>query len=355
LLIVKMPHDASASRPSSAFWVIEALVGTRDMFEDEKEHVVTRVVEICAEIKVFQSNAMTGSDCNWMSPLQEPRDDRVEVLQQQCQELGMDCSVFILSHNGLGPTNMIVNGDRIVVIDWEMAGYAPRNGCEPSSRGRGNQPPVDSQPNNACLHYPRTLLPCVFVCLMHSTHWEVNRTRATPCRPTGRLASGGVAWVRDARVSDGEAWLCTAESSPPKNEHLKGALPSPSSLIKACSQHPSSSYAIQLSLCPNAFPKFIRKLDRHVVNARCWERPRCSQGEASEHLEGGIIRTPNSDHSLASGLVREAIAEEQSSMSRKLNKLHIGLRHSTDRLTEDPPELIPQVVSRVIKHPPTRS
>lgn len=96
-----------------------------DLSEEEKEHVVTRVAEICAEIKVSQSNAMTGSDCNWMSPLQEPRDDRVEVLQQQCQELGMDCSVFILSHNDLGPTNIILGGGRIVVIDWEMAGYAP--------------------------------------------------------------------------------------------------------------------------------------------------------------------------------------------------------------------------------------
>ena len=33
--------------------------------------------------------------------------------------------VFILSHNGLGPTNIIVGGDRIAVFDWEMAGYAP--------------------------------------------------------------------------------------------------------------------------------------------------------------------------------------------------------------------------------------
>lgn len=37
----------------------------------------------------------------------------------------MDCSVFILSHNDLGPTNIILGGDRIVVIDWERAGYVP--------------------------------------------------------------------------------------------------------------------------------------------------------------------------------------------------------------------------------------
>lgn len=95
------------------------------MLEEEKEYVVTRVVEICAEIKVFRSNVMTGLDYNWMNPMQEPRDDRVEALQQHCQGLGMDCSVFILSHNDLGPTNIIVKRDRIAVIDWEMAGYVP--------------------------------------------------------------------------------------------------------------------------------------------------------------------------------------------------------------------------------------
>jgi len=40
-----------------------------DMSKEEKEHVVTRVAEIYAKIKVSQSNAMTGSDYNWMIPL----------------------------------------------------------------------------------------------------------------------------------------------------------------------------------------------------------------------------------------------------------------------------------------------
>jgi hypothetical protein len=35
----------------------------------------------------------------------------------------MDRSVFVLSHNGFGPTNIIINGDRIMVLDWELAGY----------------------------------------------------------------------------------------------------------------------------------------------------------------------------------------------------------------------------------------
>jgi hypothetical protein len=64
-------------------------------------------------------------DYNWLDPLQEESDDRVQVLHQHCEVLGMDCSVFVLSHNDLGPTNIIINGDRIAVLDWEMAGYCP--------------------------------------------------------------------------------------------------------------------------------------------------------------------------------------------------------------------------------------
>jgi hypothetical protein len=106
------------------------------MSEEEKEHVVTRIAEVCDEIKVFQSNARTGSAYSWMNPLQEARDGRVEV-QHYCQELGMDCSVFVLSHNDLGPTNIIVNRGRIAVIDWEMARYIPLEWARTKFAARG--------------------------------------------------------------------------------------------------------------------------------------------------------------------------------------------------------------------------
>ena len=42
----------------------------------------------------------------------------------------MDFSVvFVLFHNDLGPSSIIVNGDRIAVIDCEMAGYALLEWC----------------------------------------------------------------------------------------------------------------------------------------------------------------------------------------------------------------------------------
>jgi hypothetical protein len=96
-----------------------------DMAEEGKEHVVTRIGEICSELKTFQSDALTGVDYEWIDPFQTHRDYSVQALQKHCEALGMDCSVFVLSHNDLGPTNIIVNGDRIAVLDWELAGYCP--------------------------------------------------------------------------------------------------------------------------------------------------------------------------------------------------------------------------------------
>ncbi|KAK3296832.1 kinase-like domain-containing protein [Chaetomium fimeti] len=127
-----IPTVLSHAEHAGKTYLIEPFVpGTRlneawwDMTEQEKEHVVTRVAQVCADIRVFESDAFTNSDANWMDPLRETPDDRVGVVQQQCVALGMDCSVFVLAHNDLGPTNIIVDGDRVVVIDWEMAGYVP--------------------------------------------------------------------------------------------------------------------------------------------------------------------------------------------------------------------------------------
>lgn len=96
-----------------------------DMTKEEKEHVAIRISEICSELKAFRSDVLTGVDHNWLDPLQELRDYGVQALQKHCEELGMDCSTFVLSHNDLGPTNIIINGDRIAVLDWELAGYSP--------------------------------------------------------------------------------------------------------------------------------------------------------------------------------------------------------------------------------------
>lgn len=107
---------APGKRLNEAWW---------DMAEEDKTHVVTRIAEICAEIKGFESSVLTGVDYNWLGPLQEPGTQTVDLLKQHCEELGMDCSAFVLSHNDLGPTNVMVDGRRVMVLDWELAGYVP--------------------------------------------------------------------------------------------------------------------------------------------------------------------------------------------------------------------------------------
>ncbi|KAI1119967.1 kinase-like domain-containing protein [Nemania abortiva] len=98
-----------------------------EMDTQEKEHISTRIAHVCSELKAFQHNFMTGLDYNWMDPLREPeqRDYHTESLQRHCEELGMDCSTFFLSHNDLGPTNILIHGNRITIIDWDLAGYFP--------------------------------------------------------------------------------------------------------------------------------------------------------------------------------------------------------------------------------------
>lgn len=95
------------------------------MSEVEKEHVTTRVSEICSELAAFKSDAMTRVDYNWLDPFKEHPSTTAQALKEHCEALGMDCSTFAFSHNDLGPTNIIVNGDRIAVIDFELAGYSP--------------------------------------------------------------------------------------------------------------------------------------------------------------------------------------------------------------------------------------
>ncbi|KAI4869462.1 kinase-like domain-containing protein [Hypoxylon rubiginosum] len=96
-----------------------------DMSAKEKEHVSSPVAHICSELRAFRTNVITGIDYNWMNSLREKRDDSPEALQKHCEELGMDCSTYVLSHNDLGPTNVLLDGDQIAVIDWDLAGYCP--------------------------------------------------------------------------------------------------------------------------------------------------------------------------------------------------------------------------------------
>lgn len=108
------------------------------MDESSRQFCVDRLVDICKELVSYggKGTAICGVDGqhlneNWMSrPGQADQSPQAQL--DCCSEIRMDCSDLVLSHNDMGPYNIIVNlaqmnKDTIGVIDWEMAGFVPRD------------------------------------------------------------------------------------------------------------------------------------------------------------------------------------------------------------------------------------
>ncbi|KAL2199449.1 hypothetical protein P885DRAFT_30880 [Corynascus similis CBS 632.67] len=103
------------------------------MDENTKDYYVSRIVHICLELEKWIDNGIHGVDGRnlsdtFLTPLRGPKDMSSENLLRNCASLGMDCSKFVFSHCDLGPGNIIVNHREkfLGVVDWEMAGFVPR-------------------------------------------------------------------------------------------------------------------------------------------------------------------------------------------------------------------------------------
>lgn len=101
--------------------------------EAMKQHYVSRVVNICKELAVWQADCISGVDGKHLSDRFLTRkglrkDFSPRNLLINCKDLGMDCSAFIFYHCDLGPGNIIVNPTEgsIGIIDWETAGFVPK-------------------------------------------------------------------------------------------------------------------------------------------------------------------------------------------------------------------------------------
>ncbi|KAF2962861.1 hypothetical protein GQX73_g10711 [Xylaria multiplex] len=105
----------------------------RELDDEEKQNYVNRIVDVCKELSVWRSRAITGIDGahfseRWLDPCRDQYDFRPEALQRNCSELGMKCSTFMLYHSDLAPSNIIVHPGHkgaIGIIDWETVGYVP--------------------------------------------------------------------------------------------------------------------------------------------------------------------------------------------------------------------------------------
>ncbi|KAI0157174.1 hypothetical protein GGR52DRAFT_565547, partial [Hypoxylon sp. FL1284] len=105
-------------KPNKAWWDIDA---------NEKENVSNRIADICLELAAFQADNMITSADYWIDPLREAeqRDYRLIALRKHYEELGMNCSTYVFSYNDLGPINILIHEGRIIIIDWDLAGYYP--------------------------------------------------------------------------------------------------------------------------------------------------------------------------------------------------------------------------------------
>ena len=103
------------------------------MDESTKEYYVSRIAGICKELAAWTGNGIHGVDGRnlsdlYLTPLHGVEDMSPQNLLGNCANLRMDCSLFVFYHCDLGPGNIIVDpGQRsLAVVDWEMAGFVPR-------------------------------------------------------------------------------------------------------------------------------------------------------------------------------------------------------------------------------------
>lgn len=103
------------------------------MSVDEKELSVRQVAELCKVLATRKRDRICGVDGNempenWIAPY-DCKEFSPEELLGYSKDIGMKCDTFMLTHCDLGPSNILVdlaNNCQVGVIDWEMAGFMPR-------------------------------------------------------------------------------------------------------------------------------------------------------------------------------------------------------------------------------------
>lgn len=103
------------------------------MDESTREYYVSRVAGVCKELAAWTGDGVHGVDGRnlsdlYLTPLHGVEGMSPRNLRGNCAQLGMDCSSFVFYHCDLGPGNIIVDAGRrsLAVVDWEMAGFVPR-------------------------------------------------------------------------------------------------------------------------------------------------------------------------------------------------------------------------------------
>jgi len=103
------------------------------MSAEEQEKCVARVADICEELAAWPGGekiqGVDGGDLTeYYISGSDPPDFSHEAMLKKCRELGMDVSNLMFYHCDMGPPNVLYddNTGRLSVIDWECAGFVPK-------------------------------------------------------------------------------------------------------------------------------------------------------------------------------------------------------------------------------------
>ncbi len=104
-----------------------------EMGETRRQECVCRIAKICIELATWESETIGGIDGKQLTdqyllkPAAEVNFDSNRLLKN-CSDMGMDCSSLLFYHCDLGPGNILFDESdgSIGIIDWETAGYVPK-------------------------------------------------------------------------------------------------------------------------------------------------------------------------------------------------------------------------------------
>ncbi len=100
------------------------------MDEELRQHYVARVAEECERMTEWKGASICGVGGSDLSEYYLAKTELVDPdeLGKNAVAMGMDVSSLVFYHCDLGPGNVIVNPKTkgLGIIDWEIAGYVPR-------------------------------------------------------------------------------------------------------------------------------------------------------------------------------------------------------------------------------------
>ncbi|KAJ8132008.1 hypothetical protein O1611_g1621 [Lasiodiplodia mahajangana] len=104
-----------------------------EMEEPVRQECVCRIAKICMELATWEGEIIGGVDGkqladHYLLKSSAKLDFNPSRILKDCKEMGMNCSSLVFYHCDLGPGNILLDESdgSIGIIDWETAGYVPR-------------------------------------------------------------------------------------------------------------------------------------------------------------------------------------------------------------------------------------